>query len=446
MYSEPLEGNFILRKRAGLDYVFSLDGTNNTRALYTTSTNRLFAVRGSNLYEILNVPTLRGTLSSSFGAVSFADNGIKMTIADGVVFKSYDLDTNTLTDITDVDAPTNTPQTANIDGYYFGFNPNNPELGTYSWSDVDDPLIWSEARYNVAQKVPDRLVGMIANAGELWLFGSKSYEVHGNTGIFENEWQLIGGSDGEIGCASMQSICKNSNSVYWLGADKEGHAQVYRSVGYQAQKISTFKQDSLISQISDISDAIGIIYQVNGHVFYKLTFQTGDLTLVYDITTGIWHEETWWNDITMLQERSRDCCHAFFNGKNYIGDGRNGNVYTLSVDKYEDYNNPIVCEVVFPHHDDMKQPLFYHSLEIDAEMGVGDYVNTPYIQICSSVDGGNTFGNWRNFSLGLAGDYMKRVKVNRLGRSLQRVFKLRHSANTKFNLINKAIAEVESGV
>ena len=62
------------------------------RGLYTatTSTNekRLFGVFGSGVYEYdpvgsLAIPTLIGTLGTSFGPVSISDNGIVMCIVDG---------------------------------------------------------------------------------------------------------------------------------------------------------------------------------------------------------------------------------------------------------------------------------------------------------------------------------------------------------------------------
>jgi hypothetical protein len=450
MYAEPTSNGFILRKRAGLELAVDLDGNNAVRGTYTTSTDRMFAVRGNSIYEIstANIATLRGSLNSVIGMVSFADNGVNMAIADGSALKNYNLDTNVITTVTDVDAPTNTPQIFVIDGFFIGFDPDVVEIGTYRWSAVDNLDSWPSANYNNASKVPDKLVGIVANGGDLWLLGSKSYEIHYNTGILENEFQLVNGSAFEIGCGAMQSIAKHANSVYWLGADKEGHGSVYRSVGYQVQQISTFKENARISEINDFSDAIGMVYQIGGHSFYKLTFQSGDLTLVYNITTGLWSEETWWNDITMLQERSRAVCHNFFNNKNYIGDSRNGKIYFLENNVYEDDGNPIICEVQFPHYNSMRQPLFFHSLEVVCDMGVGTNVLDPQIQISYSDDGGYNFSNWRNFSLGKAGQFLKRVLFTRLGMSKygERVFKLRHSQNSTFNVMNQVIAEIESGV
>jgi hypothetical protein len=96
----------------------------------------------------------------------------------------------------------------------------------------------------------------------------------------------------------------------------------------------------------------------------------------------------------------------------------------------------------------MRQPLFFHSLEVVCDMGVGTNVLDPQIQISYSDDGGYNFSNWRNFSLGKAGQFLKRVLFTRLGMSKygERVFKLRHSQNSTFNVMNQVIAEIESGV
>jgi hypothetical protein len=298
----------------------------------------------------------------------------------------------------------------------------------------------------IANKSPDKLVTLIVNNGDLWLFGSKSYEVHGNTGNLTDTWLVIGGANGEIGCASKKSVVKHGGQIYWLGASKEGHAKIYRSNGYGYEEISTFREVSVISDLGTIDDAIGMTYQYKGHAFYALTFQNGDITIVYDITTGLWHEETWRNPLTSLQERNLLICHAFFNNENYFGDRRNGKIYKLA--GYSDEGQPVVCEIQFPHFEDKKQVIFWNWIEIDCEMGVGDYVTEPLVQMCYSDDGGNTWSNWTNGSMGLTGQYSRRVKFNRLGRSRfgERVFKLRYSGNTKFNVLNRCIADIEEGI
>jgi hypothetical protein len=70
MYAESSSGktDFIIRKRPGLGSSFAHTGSFAMRGLYETSTNRLFGVRGNDLFEVstFNTTIQRGSLSTSF--------------------------------------------------------------------------------------------------------------------------------------------------------------------------------------------------------------------------------------------------------------------------------------------------------------------------------------------------------------------------------------------
>src|SRR5690348_5799650 len=56
------------------------------RGLWRASNNQLFAVGGNKLYEVYSgwVAVERGTLSTSTGPVSLADNGTSLVMVDGI--------------------------------------------------------------------------------------------------------------------------------------------------------------------------------------------------------------------------------------------------------------------------------------------------------------------------------------------------------------------------
>jgi len=175
-----------------------------------------------------------------------------------------------------------------------------------------------------------------------------------------------------------------------------------------------------------------------------LTFQSGNLTLVYDIVTNTWHDETWYNSILNIQEKSRVFCHAFFNGTNYFGDYANGNIYTISEDTYTDNGNPIICDMDFPYIDNQGQPVTFYSIILDVLTGVGLVgQGEPKLQYCHS-DNGVNYSHWRDVGIGAIGEYFKRVKINKLGmaRHGKRFFRIRYSQPTKFLVMNKCIGEV----
>lgn len=55
--------------------------------------------------------------------------------------------------------------------------------------------------------------------------------------------------------------------------------------------------------------------------------------------------------------------------------------------------------------------------------------------ICYSNNRGRTWSNWRERSLGEIGEYEKRVKLNRLGKFRNRIFKIRVSSPIRRDLL-----------
>jgi len=443
----------LLRRWPGLNLFKTLTlstGPIRGKGMYESSNHRLFVIRASVLIELDadGVETSRGTLSTSFGPVSMTDNGVELVIADGTQLYQFVLSTNTLTIITDVDAPSTSPVVDFVDGYIFGFNPDSAILGEFQHSELRDADNWSSLDTYNAESSPDKMVSLIANSGKIWAFGSKSFEVWFNTGAATGTWNRLSGTPKDIGCASSQSVAKMSGHVFWLGASKEGRAIVYMSNGYEPIEISTKPLESWINSVPDVSDALGFTMQIEGHFFYMITFQTGDRTYVFDLTSNEWFRVAYRNTGTGVQGRYRILSYAFFNNKNYVGDYVNGNIYDLDINTYTDNGDPQLCERYFPFFEDKKERIFWRSLEIDLETGVGLTSGTgvnPKIQLRWSNDGGRTFGNWHEMTIGKMGAYTTRVKINRLGIGRSRIYHLRCAEPVKLNIIDDAIAELDFG-
>ncbi|NIJ86993.1 hypothetical protein FHY35_004043 [Xanthomonas arboricola] len=65
-----------------------------------------------------------------------------------------------------------------------------------------------------------------------------------------------------------------------------------------------------------------------------------------------------------------------------------------------------------------------------------------WVEVCYSKDGGRNWSNWRRRSLGAIGEYEQRVKLLRLGRGRQWVFKIRVSSPRRHDLLG-AVAYIE---
>jgi hypothetical protein len=77
-------------------------------------------------------------------------------------------------------------------------------------------------------------------------------------------------------------------------------------------------------------------------------------------------------------------------------------------------------------HDDRKL-IFHHTLEIEFEAGVGIETgqgDDPQAMMRWSDDGGHTWGNEHWANIGKIGEYARRARWNKLGRSRNRIYEV----------------------
>lgn len=447
------DSSILLRFPGCLPWVDLSTGVGPVRGkgLYEASNHRAFALRGSSLIETATdgTETVRGSVTTNHGPVSFTDNGTQMAIADGRNIYQYIFSTNVLTKVTDSDAPGTTPIIDYVDGYIFAFNPDATTLGEFQHCNLLDVSDWlSTDKYN-AESSPDKMVSFIVNNGIIWFFGSKSYEPWRNTGQLTRTWQKIPGAARSIGCGAPHSVAKMGGKIYWLGASKEGRAVVYCSEGFGAKEISDKALEQWINKQTVVDDAIGVTLQFDGHWLYVLTFQTGNRTYAFDLGTREWFRLAYRNPVSGAQGRHLIIASMYFNHKNYIGDYSAGSIHELSLTTYTDKGNPQVCERYFTHIELSKEIIFWERIEFGVEAGVGltgdGWGSKPYMELRWSNNGGRKFGAFRKIYLGEIGKYLTRAFTERIGRSRNRTYHIRYSHPTPFSLQNKAPARITRG-
>jgi hypothetical protein len=304
-------------------------GTGPIRGVWTNSRDRTkcYVVSGSQVYSITGVtatPVLLGAVTGS-GPVSIADNGNQIFFAcdpDGFI---YNQATGVFSQITDPDFP-GAKTVGFIDGFFVFTEPNSQRFWVTA---LNDGTNVDALDFASAEGSPDGLRGLIVSNLEVWLMGLNSVEVWYNAGLPDFPLARIQGAFNEIGCAAPYSICKTTGGVFWLGSDARGAGMVYKSNGYQARRVSTHAVEWQIQSYGDISDAIGYVYQQDGHSFYVLTFPSANggrgATWCYDETVDAWHEREGWNAKLGVYVRHRSNCQAFFDGMTVVGDHENGN-------------------------------------------------------------------------------------------------------------------------
>jgi hypothetical protein len=387
-------------------------------------------VSGNKLYTVTSgmVATERGTLTTSSGPVSMADNGTTFVVVDGTV-NAYKVVLATLafsaiTFPSDIGGVTfaGVDTVAFQDGYFLM---NLKGTGKFFITGLNDTTI-DPLDFATAEGSPDLLLGLLCDHREVWLFGVGSIEVFYNSGNADFPFERMQGAFIEKGIAAIFSFEKVEDTVFWLGRDRAGQGIVYKAQGYQPQPISTRAVELAIQSYGDISDATAYTYQQNGHTYYVLNFPSANTTWVYDITTGLWHERVYTYQGEFQRHRANN--HVFAFGMHLVGDYENGKLYELSTSTYSDDGAPISRQRVTPHVTSELARLFYHKFQLDLEMGVGldgaGQGTDPQVMLRYSDDGGHSWSNEKWASIGKIGERTKRAIWRRLGQSRDRVFEI----------------------
>lgn len=284
----------------------------------------------------------------------------------------------------------------------------------------------------VAGKVgyPDLLATLVVVHREIWLMGAfESTEVWYDAGGANFPFQIMPGVFLQHGCVAPASVQTHDLLVFWLSVDQAGQGTVFMGQGYEAHKISTWAIANTINGFVKsgfvISDAIGMVYKQEDHVFYVLTFPSANATLVYDVTEELWHTRIWTDPSSGLDNRIRANCMAFAYGLNICGDWENGNIYVMDLGTYQDFGGPIVRRRYFPHLLNDGKRVTYDGLQLDMECGNGysaDPTYVPKITLKISDDRGKTYRTAPLQSLGRQGEYGVYPQWRQLGMARDRVF------------------------
>lgn len=410
-----------LNKRATL-------GGGPIRGVYWSSTGQLFVVSGSNLYEITSAwaPSLRsGTISSSQGRVTMVDNGTVLMIGDGggTAYTANLAFGSALSPVVSANCPGG--YVSWQDGFFINTVPNSNQFA------ISDINAATYTTLQVASKEgrPDNLVFVLSVGRQLWLFGQQTTEVWWNSGGALFPFQRVDAAFIETGTISALTCTRVLNSVAWVGNDERGRGTVWYAQGYTPTRISTHAVENALAGYANLNQASAFAYQQNGHQFYQLSVPSSSTdnggTWVYDFSTQQWHERSWLSTTGELPHRASCATVAF--GAVVVGDRLDGRLYTYDLTTLADDTGPIRRTRQAPHVSQDEKRIRYDSFELQVEPGVGlstGQGQKPIVLLSWSDDGGHTWSNEHQASLGAEGKYHTRVKWRRLGVSRDRVFRV----------------------
>ncbi|MEE9905545.1 MAG: packaged DNA stabilization protein gp10 [Chlorobium sp.] len=379
----------------------------------------VYTVTATNLYRVAYDGSLLdlGNVTIA-GKVWMATNGVQLVFVDGIKGYWFHHETGVTEFSGEGWYPANTV-TVHDSRFLF----NRKDTGQFFISGLLDVSL-DPLDFATAESSADNLIAVLSDSRYVLMFGGKTIEFWYNSGDSSFPYERIQGGIVDKGCVAVHSIAKTGSSVYWLGDD----ATVYRFIGYTPERISTHAVEYDIKK-GRIDDAEAFTYIDEGHSFYVLTLPSQRKTWCFDATTGLWHERE-----HRGFGRVPASCHVRFGTLNLVGDFQSGMIYSLDLNAADDNGTCINREVRFPVLYNGGRNVTVKSIELDVLHGVGRVSGKgadPQAVFTWSDDEGKNWSNehWR--SLGKIGERKVRVKVNRLGVFLQRLFRVSISSPVK---------------
>ena len=443
--------------RPGLNLLASPPVSSLGRCLYRSTrgvadpNGDLFAVVGQNVYFVdksFNY-NLLGTLAvTATTPVSMADNGTNVVIVDNSpIGYSINIQNKSFSQIADANFLGSTR--ADFIDSFLVFN--NPSTNQWYCS-TSAAITFNGLFIGVKTAWPDNVLCVVACEREVFVFGPQKAEPWYNAGAVPFPFQLLPGVIVEQGCQAVYSPAKMDTFVYYLSSSPEGAWMVMR-VGSQniAQRISNHAIEVEFKTYPRVDDAIGSVYQIGGHSFYRLHFPTADKTWAYDAATEQWWEDNWM-DTNGVLHRARNTFTAFAYGRVLGLDWANGSIYDINYGAKTDAGNPIPWIRSFPHIvNELKyvsHSMFMADLEEGTQPGTGETplavgpwspgfgpgfgpsttLSAPMVALRMSKDGGYNFGKYRMKRNISSGRYRSPMRWRNLGVARDAVFELSSTA------------------
>ena len=319
---------WLLRSTPGLIAAYGM-GSGPIRAMNADMPGIVYVVSGTTLYQL----SINGLLP--FGTVgAFGDDvtGRFVTLAVGPTLGMVCVPPNVYyfnvpaTSVTQVSASGGQFSGAGSVAYLNGrfvFTDFNASAGFFC-SNLFDPTTSDPLSFAFADNLTDVIRRVVVFQGELWLFGLAGIQIWNDAGLpnfpFASRGIVI-----PHGCSAARSVATGGGSIFWLGPNRV----VYRNDAYSAVRISTHAIEGLIRKHTPVSNYLeqmvtsAFVHEFDGHTFYVLNFI--DLTICYDLTTGLWHQRS-----TSTNSAGGYCAsHAVLTEQWLFSDASNGNTYFM---------------------------------------------------------------------------------------------------------------------
>lgn len=380
-----------------------------------------------------------GTINTSSGPVSMAQNPTQVCIVDGNAGWIYTPANKTLAQITSAGFPNGATTVSVCNGFFIC---EMPGTNQFFVSNFNDGTTWSALSFAEASQYTDNVLATDQLGGILVPMSTTHVEFWQDSGLTTEPFTYIQGTASEYGLAAAFSRVHCNDSLMFLTATKEGGLQFAQIKQYGVKVISTPDIDTILQGLAVTSDCVGLTYQQGDCKFAQWTFPTVGRSLLYNATNDQW-SETQTGVTASYAARHIGQYSAVYAGKVLISDYNGPNLYSPNAANFTDNGNTIVREIITRCAIDDQNYFRVGQMYFDMAVGVGNISPSnqgynPQVMIQVSRDS-HDFGPEQWVSLGKLGAHKQRVTRRRCGRARFMHTRIRMTDPAKFEISGGAV-------
>ena len=320
---------------------------------------------------------------------------------------------------------------------------------------VNTVTVTGEIQLGSMTSHPGTIVACQTLHRRIFLFSQNYTEVWENAGAGTNlPFRRNNSLLMEVGTPALGSVVVGFDRLFFLAQDKDGLAGVMEVRGTEAVPVSNRALDYQLGQyaanpLTGVADARGILVKENGIIFYRLNFTLANHTFVLNVSMSTVESPKWHEEEVLNGNRHPAQTHAYFDGVNYYGDYANPLFYIvdpqtptnngetirrmrigrqitpegynrLRIDRFqidvlqgqEDIEQFNEIDLTTEDNNDL---LTESNQNIIIEEQLVSGGGNPVIFLTISKDGGQTYGNYLQATMGKIGERTHRTVWRKLG-------------------------------
>ena len=307
---------------------------------------------------------------------------------------------------------------AYLDGSTYILTPD----ATLRGSNINNVTIWDPLNLLVVQIEPSRGVAIANQLVFVVAFKETSTEVFFDAGnATGSPLGRVSGAKVNWGCANADSIQEIDGALFWLSTNRSAATQVVKMDNLKVEIISTPAIERLLGE-ADLSAVYSWFLKYEGHRWYAITLINNNLTLVFDMTTGLWAQ---WTDGNGNYLPIVGSTFKTATAQTLLQHATDGYLYTVDSANVSDAGTPIIVDIYTPNYDaGTARKKTLSAMYFDASQTPGSI-----LQVRHTDDDYQTWSNFRPVDLS-----QKEPMLSNCGTFKRRAYNFRHQSLTRFRI------------